>query len=488
MKIDKDIESAIKNKDALIEIRDNIENWTRKCYRFLAFCINGGLTDFTLTLESLIELINRTQNVGLVNEINEFIFNSINLKDIDYKSTEQHPKVYIPSINERTNFSFNEDILCICIKTGWLSKYLSESVKQFPIFMKLLLKKFCTNKLLTALFSFLKYINEQTGEEGANADERNALSSLITPLAEIYGDSRRNPTTLVLAAKCLCAFIVKDNDKKHKIIMIQEDIVPKISSHLENYDYDDKLVIISLELLTYILTELKSKINEYLTDVTGVNLITNFKNILKSSKVPGTYFSQRVLAKVLTTILSMTNILEAGIKERFNSPVDVNIYDILINILDENKKWTVINPQEENSYIVEYKAFYLLFILLNKNEKAKEYLFSKLNIKDFIEKKAESYKKALDLVMEGIKNKDGFTDNKVNTITESIKRYFEFCYNLIVNDYEKIRLFQKSFTKFNTLLLLINNKRSEIGLTREFDVYNWINRLYRDNLEKETFN
>lgn len=281
-------------KNKLIQKRSKIENWRRKCYRFLAYCLNGGLTDYSLTFDFIIELCGRVQNLSLLGDINDFIFNSINFRDADIVGIDEPPKIYIPSMNERTNLSFNEEILCVCIRTGWLSKCLSESVKHAPAFVKLLLRKFGTNKMLSSINLFLKYVNDQTGEDGANAEERHALNILIGTLVEIYGDYRKNPTTIVLAAKCLCALVLKDNDKKNKIIMIQEDIVPKISFYFDYYDFDEKLMLISLELLSLVLPELKGKINEYLSDSTGVNILSSFKKILRPSVIPGTYHSQRV--------------------------------------------------------------------------------------------------------------------------------------------------------------------------------------------------
>lgn len=295
-------ESRIKKEQQMVKEKHfakKKEFWRRKVYRYLAFCINGGLSDFMFTFEIFIDMVNRVQNNSILMDLNEFIFYSMNICDLDADINDEQTKIYIPSLNEKTNVVFNEEILCVCIKTGWLSKYLSESVKHAPTFMKLLLKKFCTNKILSSIYSYLRLINEQTGEEGANADERNALNVLLPTLVEIYSDIRRCPSTLVLTAKCMCALINKDTDKKNKIILIQEDIVPKIAVYFDLYDFDDKLLIISLELFAFIMPELKLKINEYLSDINGVNLMTNFKNILTKTKAPGTFYSQRVSIKLL---------------------------------------------------------------------------------------------------------------------------------------------------------------------------------------------
>ena len=184
----------------------------------------------------------------------------------------------------------------------------------------------------------------------------------------------------------------------------------------------------------------------------------------------------------------MTNILEAGIKERLNSPSEIKTYDVLVDLVDDSKKKDLINPFEEHSYITEFKVFYLLFILVNKNDKAKEYLYNNLNIVNLIEKKAIAYKELLELVADGIKNKDGFAEGKISAIQQTIKKFFEFCYAMIVNDKEKVKLFHKKCFKLNTLLKYINENRSEIQIAREFDVYIWIERLYKEIIEVDNFN
>ena len=181
----------------------------------------------------------------------------------------------------------------------------------------------------------------------------------------------------------------------------------------------------------------------------------------------------------------MTNILEAGLKDRFNSPNDIKIYNILIDIVDDNKKKDIINPYEEHSYITEFKVFYLLFILVNKNERAKDYLYNILNIINFVERKACSYKDLLEQVLSGIKNKDGFSEGKIGAINQTIKKFSEFCYTLIINDKEKILLFYRKCEKFNLLLKFINENRNNIGMLKEFDVYIWIDRLYKDLSEED---
>ena len=291
----RDPKQRLENKKKTLDFKLRKEFWRRKCYRFLAFCVNGGLTDYMFTFEMFIDFSNRVQSNNLLSDLNDFIFYSMNINDIDAEIFDENSKIYIPSLNDRSNLIFNEDILCICIKTGWLTKYLSESAKHAPTFMKLLLSKYCSNKILSAIYNYMRLVNEQTGDDGSNTEERSVLYIIIPTLVSIYSDSRRCPSTLILAAKCLCSLVCKDTDKMNRIILIQEHIVSKLAVYLDTYDFDDRLLIISLELFSFVMPELKSKINEYLSDhVLGVNVLNSFKNILSRIKTPGAYYSQRV--------------------------------------------------------------------------------------------------------------------------------------------------------------------------------------------------
>lgn len=309
------------NLNKEIDIKKKALIWHSKVYKFLAFCVNGGLTDNAFTFENLIEHLNTLQNSTSLSEINEFIFNCINLRDLDAEpivnsindksdnsknntnkltndlpNFVQVPKLHIPSITERTKITFNEDILVIVIKTGWLTKYLNENIKHAINFYKIILKKFCSNKLLNSIYHYIKLVNDYSGEDASKHEERNAITLLINTIIDIFKDNRRNPLTITIAGKCLCALICKECDKRNRIILMQEDIVKYISLYFTNYyEYDEKLTSVCLELFTFILPELKGKINDYLGDYNNVNLLNIFKNMLKSNSIPGTFYSQRVI-------------------------------------------------------------------------------------------------------------------------------------------------------------------------------------------------
>jgi lysine/ornithine N-monooxygenase len=102
-----------------------------------------------MTFEMFINFYNKCQTTN--NDLNEFIFYSMNLCDLDNVIDEGNNriKVNITALNENSNFTFNEDAVAVCIKTGWLSKYLSESWHYCPQFIKIILTNYCSNKILS---------------------------------------------------------------------------------------------------------------------------------------------------------------------------------------------------------------------------------------------------------------------------------------------------------------------------------------------------
>lgn len=489
---DKDkMNTKVKERDEIVKElvieRRKIEVWKSKCFRFFTFCMNGGISDYMFTMEMFFDILNRLQNLQVNSELNELIFYLLNITDCELDSIEEPPKLYIPSLNERSIFKFNENLMCMCIKSGWLSKYLSDNIKHCPTFIKLLLKNHLSNRLLNSITGYLKSLNDLVGEDNLLNEERNSFSMLLKPLVEIYADIRKNPTTVILAAKAICFLINKKGDKRNIIILIQEDIVPKIMSHIDNSDYDEKLLLISMELFIYIIPELKTKINEYLlSDLNGVNIIKSLKSLLKGTKVPGCYFTQRVQSQVIEVFNRLTNILEAGLKERLTSYYELSIYDNLLELVDEEKKNLYIDVNEEISYAFEKKIFNFLSIMVLNNDKLKEYLNKKLVIKNFFERKANSLKSLLTIVLNGIKYKDGFTDNKVSLINDTIEKYFEFFYNYIVKDEEKVNDYKNNGININQLLILINKNRNTLGINKDFDVYKWIEVLYGEGKKLNT--
>lgn len=141
----------VKQQEERAKRQNRILTWRTKVNRFLTYCLNGGLTDYLMTYEQFILFFFKCQHLS--NELNDFIMSSMNLIDLENIVFDENDKlrISIQSLNENSKISFNEDAVAVCIKSGFLSKQLSESFTYCPTFIKLLLTNYCTNKMLSKI-------------------------------------------------------------------------------------------------------------------------------------------------------------------------------------------------------------------------------------------------------------------------------------------------------------------------------------------------
>jgi len=122
-------------------------NWTIKVMRFLTYCLNGGLTDFMMTYEKfLVEFFYKNQSTN--NDLEDLIFQTSNIIDLE-NNGEKITKEKVGSITDNSKLYFNEDALCVLIRTGFLGKLLSDNMTAFPKFLSVIILKYCTNKILS---------------------------------------------------------------------------------------------------------------------------------------------------------------------------------------------------------------------------------------------------------------------------------------------------------------------------------------------------
>lgn len=174
----------------------------------------------------------------------------------------------------------------------------------------------------------------------------------------------------------------------------------------------------------------------------------------------------------------MTNRIEAGIKGRVNSPNFNYFFDLLLRLVDDEKKYEIIDPCEEESFILEFKTYWLMCILTFKNSVAKEY-YKSHNIKEFIEKKSVKFIKLINSIISH-KSKGGFSENKITAISKNISKFFEFVYYLVVNERSDIIDFKTTLKSFNILKNKVDDNKSLLLFTeKEGEVFNWVTKIYQ---------
>jgi len=178
------------------------------------------------------------------------------------------------------------------------------------------------------------------------------------------------------------------------------------------------------------------------------------------------------LIKIVTLILKLTKSLEAGLKEKFCEEDQADIFRNLINICDDQgEKYKIIDSKEDCSFVLEFKVFYLLGILVFKNSTVKNIISSRVeDIFDFFIRKSKFYKELIENV---IKYKDQLSTAKIISIRKALTKFFEFVFYFFKADNDD-RL--KRLTDLISISKLVNEKRNDLNFKddEDFDVFKWI--------------
>jgi len=153
-----------------------------------------------------------------------------------------------------------------------------------------------------------------------------------------------------------------------------------------------------------------------------------------------------------------------------------SLFSIFLRLVDDNKRNEVIDPNEEESTILEFKTYWLLCILTFKNQIAKDY-FKSINIFDFIESKSRKFSNVIDLIIQ-FKGKGGYSEKKVEAISKNIVKFFEFVYYLILENTDDIFELKNRRKHFTALKVKIDENKNYLVLI-EVEVFNWIEKLYK---------
>jgi len=127
------------------------------------------------------------------------------------------------------------------------------------------------------------------------SDERKPLIHIITPLAMIFTDKRKSLSTISLSCKCLCLLAIKKSDDVfRKKIAFQSELINSISTYLEVYNFDERIVLCCLDLFVLIMNESELTLTDYLYGYPCL-MFDKLKRFFEPTGIPGTYYSQRVI-------------------------------------------------------------------------------------------------------------------------------------------------------------------------------------------------
>lgn len=121
-------------------------------WRYLSYCLNGGLTNNLFNIQEMIALFKK---ISTLYNYHVQINNMLNLRIMTYRNEMLDPKIssVLNSMGEIKFFDYNEEIMAILIRTGYL-KILQgvENDMNYATFIKFLLDNNPSLKLLSTIF------------------------------------------------------------------------------------------------------------------------------------------------------------------------------------------------------------------------------------------------------------------------------------------------------------------------------------------------
>lgn len=263
-----------------------INVWKEKIWKFLAFCINGGMTNNLLTYEEIVNI-----NKKLNGHFDGLINNILNIRIISLTNEYLEPKLntLITNFDEIKSFYLNEDAFMTLIRTGMLNSLQGLDEDGLVTCLRIYLDYHISNSFLQSISIFL-YDLSSSDSINSNASMRKAFSNLLPTFVSLFSNHKLCPSTLSIICKCFCILTSSVNDKKNKKMLLEDDIFFYINQYLDTSF--EKLLYYVITLTMNILIETKEIIGEVL----GKNkkLLPKLMQIVMGTNIPESFYSTKV--------------------------------------------------------------------------------------------------------------------------------------------------------------------------------------------------
>ena len=431
--------------------------------RYIGFIFDGGLIEFKMDFGEFIRSVYEACQSS--NDVGDVCFQTIHFRDEHKNFREElfQPKSILVGMDETSNIVCNFELMCKLISINFLENYIGPG---YPKFISIILTKKTSILLLKAIIEELRYkininqINNANGkiDNKINEKEKEAeVSALLCPLKNIFKDKKNNPIILTLAAKCLLLL----HKNKEINLSYEGNLLGAIKSYLDEYYFDSNLIMYCLEIFSIIIVETSEEnlLEILYSNYQNIGLVDILLKFLIKPKIPGVYYSQRLMIKVVTCLLILTTNHRAKAKEKFNSVDYIFIYSILINLIQKAKRSLILDPSEEESSILEYKIYNFLIILLAKNENAQNYVETNFEFKKIIEENSSHFLLQLKAL---INLNEKTKDTESRTIAKKVYKFLEFVYYFIVSNDDKKREIFLEYKNFMELKVFCDKNLSKL--------------------------
>lgn len=441
-----DIDTIIRDFEMKINIMNSNEYynqvksiWEVKLWRYLVFCVDGGICGDLLNLEKIISIYKKTMglNPSIIYHTQIQVNNMLNIRIFNHKDQPMESKIstIINQVNEVKTFYYNERILNAMIKTGVLKSIQGiENDSSYANFLKYLLDNDPTVEFLKSLFHFLRDISVDFDVSSAEQALRKSLNSILSSLMAIYSNTKLCPITLILACKCLTILTCSDIDKNNKTKILQDDVIEHISNFLECQD--EKLLFCSLKLLLNILPELQESIGEILYK--NSKLIPRLIGVLAGTGVPKTFHSVKTIQSVVIVLMNLLRMQVTVVREKLCGERHRMFIGYLLRYINEEDS---IGEKVSNLLVPLQKyIFEFLVDIIKKNSDTKKYMQETYGIVAILQDQAFKNLSFLrDLVKDPEKAQKMYGD-LIDPTLKKLEMMLKFAFFFITGDKELIAL------------------------------------------------
>ena len=280
------VRTALENK--IVRYRKKVgekpnENWSFKVSKYLAYCVDGGLTSFTLSMMIERYLTQAETEIGAeANKIIQYLLHFKTEKDT-YKSVPFGTKLQ-EMLYSKENYIYNEKVMITLLGIGYFKKELSSNSSHYSKFLIHMLENSTNRYVKSAICQ--QIIEDQNEKKGAtnNADVNSQeVKGLARSLLSFYqGQDFRLSTLAAIALSNICS---KEREIKQFIIKEGDDIIVQ---HLDSKDED--LLLHTLQLLEYLML-VPQNVQTFLAK----DVFNKILSILRGSGIAGVVYSDILL-------------------------------------------------------------------------------------------------------------------------------------------------------------------------------------------------
>lgn len=436
------------------------DSWEMKMWRYLSYCVNGGLTNNNFMLRDLIDIYKSTQdNISISHLIAIQLNNMLNLRIINGRGEKLDPKItsLINQMSDIKIFEFNEIVLNELVVSGTLKEIQNiDNDNNLANFMKYMLDNYPSYNFLKCLTLHLKYATLKQMDSF-----RKSFLVALAPLINIYGNMKY-PLNALEACRCMCLLTSTETDKNNRQRLILNNIIYPIVNYLDFPD--EKLIYSTLILTKNILPEFRETISKMKN---LHSLVQKLVGIFAGTNVYKCYHEMKTVISTLNVLIDLLKIQPTTFKDilfKLEDSEETAYIDNLFHYLFKNAEFIGDNKDEKVFSLLHTAIFIFFDIYCRKSQDDKLKQMNKNNrLENMLNKLSLDYSQVLESLFKQRLTKESFKKYpEIELQIKTIKSMLTFGFFYITQNFDiKENFITKTDSPFTSLINLINDNKQK---------------------------